>query len=759
MLTGIAIPLFGSAADVTIDFLSPLGEVIPPVNLPLANRPASLDGKTVKFIYYGANNTPSALSLGALGDMLKAQYPTMTAVYTQLSGTMYDAKTVATYDGWAAGADAIVFGVVEDNVGAWWISYHAKEIESRGIPTVVVANSWWDSAVKCGAEDNGFAAMRAASIDRKAYSVAFGKATAAIGTASDRASYLAAQMGPLGVFNDVKTALTTQPSGAEASSEPLSRAVFGDPGVETFSVSGTDYAAAMQAFHDLSMDMDFGDGLPLEIPINSAVNALLAATDRAPDEILGRIMLRGGLITVEKVAINAVMAGARPEHFPIILAAMEAYATAWEDNKLFYQTTMANEQATLLLVVSGPAVEELDVGNGRAFDPGSEGEGVIGRAIRLCARNIGHVLQKNSTIINAFYRINDHEMYVVGENNEFLPAGWKTHSEMMGFPAGSNTVTLICITRAQLTASSGTGNSLATAFLNSQRTSANTAGTANAPGVYAINFTHAEMAARASGYEGGMGLTTKEAVQTYIANNANRNKLVWPIVAGFGWSMNGRAWHGGATYNTRGFQAQLASDKGGAIAPSAPQGFVAKISADGTKAWLRWEAPARTGGAVAYQVSKDGGASWADAGTALTYTADLDLPYEEYTFCVRAVNGVRNSADVKQTGSVWDLSYDASGRGAWALAELKIEITGLRINGSNNGAAMYSVQRNNQYTLVAQLEPAHAIPGDIVWTVSDPTFAVVKDGVVTILNKMGIVVLTATDTESGISHSIVLRIN
>jgi uncharacterized protein YjdB len=71
---------------------------------------------------------------------------------------------------------------------------------------------------------------------------------------------------------------------------------------------------------------------------------------------------------------------------------------------------------------------------------------------------------------------------------------------------------------------------------------------------------------------------------------------------------------------------------------------------------------------------------------------------------------------------------------------------------------MFSVQRYKSYTLSSQLEPADATSGGIVWTVSDPTLATVVDGVVTIRNKMGVAILTARDTESGITHSIMLRI-
>ena len=750
MMVGIVMPL--SAAAVTLEFLNPLGTVIPPANQPLVTRPADLNGKTVKLINYGAATTPSALSLAALGDQLKYDYPSVTIVTATISGTMYDAKTPAIYDGWAQGADAVVFGVVEDNVGAWWIAHHAKEIEARGVPVVVVANSWWESAVKCGAEDNGFAAMRMTSIDRTAYADAYGKTTT--GTPSARVTYLNQIVVELGVYNAVKSALTAPLTDAEKSSLPLSAEVFGDLGVATLSVSGSSFEAAMQEFQDLSMASDFGDGLPLDIPTREAVNALLATTDRAPDEVLGRIMLRGGLITVEKVAINAVMAGARPEHFPVILAAMEAYATAMEDNKLFYQPTMANEQATLMLVVSGPMVDELDVGNGRAFDPGSEGEGVIGRAVRLCARNIGHVLQQNSTIINAFYRINDHEMYVVGESNKYLPEGWKTNSEMFGFPAGSNSVTLMCITRATLTAGSSGGTATATANITTLRTATNTAATAGAPAILAINFTQAEMMAREDAATGGLGISSKEELQATIANNPNRNNLIWPIVCGFGRSQSGRAWHGTATYNTRGFQTQFVAVKGDAVAPSAPQNVTTTFNADNTEATLAWTAPVRSDDSIVYQVSADGGVNWIDAGESLSYTITGLNPDRLYTFYVRAVNDIINSADIQQVDGVWELNYAASGRGSWAITTGVPSITSLRID----AASLVTLPRNSKKQLSLNLNLGASADG-IIWSSSSTLYATVdQTGLVTVLNRMGTATITAKDPVSGISHSVILRI-
>ncbi len=68
------------------------------------------------------------------------------------------------------------------------------------------------------------------------------------------------------------------------------------------------------------------DGLPIVPPTPEAVGRMLAFTDRAPGEVVARLAPRWGLATVEKIAINAVMAGCRPEYLPVLIAAVEAIA-------------------------------------------------------------------------------------------------------------------------------------------------------------------------------------------------------------------------------------------------------------------------------------------------------------------------------------------------------------------------------------------------------------------------------------------------
>ena len=771
ILVGVVIPVTGSAPDVTIEFLNPLGTIEPKVNQPLTDRPGDLNGKTVRLIYYGAANSPSQLTCQALGALLETQYPRVNIIdagANSLGTVLYDAKTDEQYDTWKTDADAIIFGVVEDNVAAWWIPYHAKQLEARGVPVVVVTNSWFESAVKCGAEDNGFANMRTVSIDRSLFADAYGKAVT--GTPNARRTYLD-EILTGALCNQVASALTAQPTDLEASTAPLLPAQLGDPGYDTFEISGRDYISLEQKFNNLSMQMEFGDGLPLIIPTRELVDNLLATTDRAPDEVLGKMMPRCGIITVEKVAINAVMAGSRPEHFPIILAALEAYANAWEDNKLFYQALMSNTQNTIVMMVSGPIAKTLKFGSGRVLaSTNQEADVILGRAFKLCVRNIGHMLTENSSAIVGLGRFNDHAMFVFGEDVDMLDyIGWETHSELMGFEPDSSTVTLCYSTYARLNAGVGGGamtGGLPSGAISSIRSAVGTAANA-VPSIIIINDSISQMMASDQTQpfqSGGFGTNAQSWMTKAIAQNrltaanpnANIEKAFWPVVAGEA-STSGRVFNGGTAIGLRGFHTQLIAEKGqDTVAPSAPQNVTVVYSDGMTAAALKWSAPDRNDDITGYQVSCTDGVTWIDVGMNTDYKFSVLDPDGQYFFRVRAVNNIKNSADIEgvanNAANPLAVSFKASGRGAWASA--KVAITSIKIDAS----PMVTVSRNSRHQFNVILND-FALADDIVWTVSSATHAGVDaDGLVTIKNVMGTATLTAKDPVSGLQHTIILRI-
>jgi hypothetical protein len=129
------------------------------------------------------------------------------------------------------------------------------------------------------------------------------------------------------------------------------------------------------------------DGLPVVPPTLTRVEAMCATTARAASDVLGEVEPLRGEATVEKIAASAVMAGCRPEHFPVVLAAVEAVLDP-AFNMRGVQTT--DENVAPLLIVSGPLAARLGINAGfGALGPGWRANAAIGRAVRLVMLNLG----------------------------------------------------------------------------------------------------------------------------------------------------------------------------------------------------------------------------------------------------------------------------------------------------------------------------------------------------------------------------------
>ncbi len=129
------------------------------------------------------------------------------------------------------------------------------------------------------------------------------------------------------------------------------------------------------------------DGLPVVPPTESRVLAMLTGTTRAPSEVVAVVPPDLAECTVEKVAINAVLAGCLPEHLPVVLAAVEAACTdAFNIHGLLATTFPAGP----VLVVNGPIATALGMnGRGNALGQGNRANATIGRAVQLVVRNVG----------------------------------------------------------------------------------------------------------------------------------------------------------------------------------------------------------------------------------------------------------------------------------------------------------------------------------------------------------------------------------
>lgn len=129
------------------------------------------------------------------------------------------------------------------------------------------------------------------------------------------------------------------------------------------------------------------DGLPIVPPTLARVEAMLAFTDRAPNDALGEVEPLRGVATIEKIAANAVMAGCRPEYLPVVLAAVDALLEP-AFNMRGVQTT--DENVAPLVIVSGPIVRQLEINaTYGALGPGWQANATIGRALRFVMQNLG----------------------------------------------------------------------------------------------------------------------------------------------------------------------------------------------------------------------------------------------------------------------------------------------------------------------------------------------------------------------------------
>ena len=125
----------------------------------------------------------------------------------------------------------------------------------------------------------------------------------------------------------------------------------------------------------------WGDGLPLVAPTDQRVTEMLNYTEFSPEEVIAVLPPRGGSATYRSVAVNAVMAGCKPEYFPVVVAAVKALGNQKINLRGVNTTT---HPVAPLLIVHGEAVEKLGFNSGLGvFGPGNRANATVGRAVRL----------------------------------------------------------------------------------------------------------------------------------------------------------------------------------------------------------------------------------------------------------------------------------------------------------------------------------------------------------------------------------------
>ncbi|MDR1726942.1 MAG: hypothetical protein LBT74_03275 [Acidobacteriota bacterium] len=334
-----------------------------PVSGLTAPRPADLAGKRIALL---SEKPDASVFFDAMEKLLKERYPTATVVrMPSAAGPMTpdnSAEVAERCDVWLQGVKTS---------GSDSKDTEAK-LEKLGKPGATFAVDGLVAQRKRLAEANGMPALRILSIPAVKF------------FASEKAPEKMTEIAS-SVFDATVKALTDPLTDAEKNPQPF---VY-DYGPITF--TGKNSAEANEKFQQYFIDRQMGDGIALVPPTRDAVDWMLTGTSRSPEEEIGLMTPRNGMATVEKIAVNAVMAGARPEYLPVVIAAVEALV-----DKQFnlYHISTGTLNSTLLLWVNGPIAKEIGMNAGQGFlGYGFRANSSIGRAVSLCMINIGWALR------------------------------------------------------------------------------------------------------------------------------------------------------------------------------------------------------------------------------------------------------------------------------------------------------------------------------------------------------------------------------
>ena len=192
-----------------------------------------------------------------------------------------------------------------------------------------------------------------------------------------------------------------------------------------------------EAAFEYCLQRGWSDGLPVVLPTTERVARMLAYWDRPYDRPIAMLAPRFGAATPLRLAANAVMAGCRPEYFPIVMLAIEAMA---EEPFNLYGIQATTHACAPLIIVNGPAARELEMNSGHAaLGAGNRANATIGRAVRLALVNIGGAIPALGDM--ATYGDPTKFTYCAAENEAGNP--WQPLHVEHGFPPEASTVTVV----------------------------------------------------------------------------------------------------------------------------------------------------------------------------------------------------------------------------------------------------------------------------------------------------------------------------
>jgi len=385
------------------EVLNPRGSK-PTMNVsPLCPRVPDLNHKVVYVIDSGIFG--SYLFTEKIAGLLPTYFPQIKVEYRK-TDSLFLTSDSEVWSEMKKNADAFIFGPAGGTngfmIGARWSIF----LEKMGIPGVYVLSEGYEGAVQATCEKEGMPLLRRVVTPMPAWG------EEALGQSKK-------------ILDEVITALTRPLKDDEKRAGAL---VPEQP--PRFAMKGT-----LEEVQDYFTDHRWTDGLPILPPTEESVMNMLSGTRHAPEEVVVEAMPPDNwVVSVEKVAINGVMTGCKPEDMPVLLAMLEAFVKGQ-----YCSSMMSVNSWSLMAVVNGPIVREIGMNSGvHAMGPGNRANATIGRALRLFLTNLGGLTPGGS--IMACQGNPTNYSFAFAENEEGSP--WEPLHVTRGFRRDESCVTL-----------------------------------------------------------------------------------------------------------------------------------------------------------------------------------------------------------------------------------------------------------------------------------------------------------------------------
>ena len=372
-----------------------------------APRLSTIEGKKIAIIY----TLPESIFFSnALAKLMQERFPT-----AKIDCMLVGIQTIDENIQMLRNYDAFIDGV---RLSGGWQTEPVTEYEKAGIPGIHMCIETMHRQAEFSMISHGVPSVRLVSIPALMWIKAENK--------PENYPPIAEYM-----LDEVVKALTDPLTEEEMNPHiPESDFDFGD-----LTFEGENYDDALEKFEAYFEKHGMTDGIPALPPTKEAVEKLLAGTSRDRNEVLDGVMQPGnGIVTIEKIAINAAMAGAKPEYMPVIITAIELLI---DPAFLSWHALAAINSDSLVIYVGGPIAKEIGMsGRGAFFGPGNPANNIIGRAVSLCALNLGWIeFEYHGGMYGQPSRFCN---LVFTENEELSP--WETYSVSRGFDPEDSTV-------------------------------------------------------------------------------------------------------------------------------------------------------------------------------------------------------------------------------------------------------------------------------------------------------------------------------